>query len=87
MELALSANLEFQIVFKRAVSNVITLDDDIRYVGECANLSERFNTGYGKYFSEELLQRRSGNQLPIKQSHLHSGCRRETNNAVVLSNR
>jgi len=47
MELALSANLEFQIVFKRAVSNVITLDDDIRYVGECANLSERFNTGYG----------------------------------------
>ena len=26
---------------------VITLDDDIRYVGECANLSERFKTGYG----------------------------------------
>ena len=26
---------------------VLTIDDEIRYVGECANLSSRFNAGYG----------------------------------------
>lgn len=26
---------------------VLTIDDEIRYVGECANLSARFNAGYG----------------------------------------
>jgi hypothetical protein len=25
----------------------LTIDDEIRYVGECANLSARFNMGYG----------------------------------------
>ena len=26
---------------------VLTIDDEVRYVGECANLSARFNAGYG----------------------------------------
>jgi|ERR1700675_1650922 len=26
---------------------VLTIDDEIRYVGECTNLSARFNAGYG----------------------------------------
>lgn len=26
---------------------VLTVDNEMRYVGECANLSGRFNTGYG----------------------------------------
>ncbi len=26
---------------------VLTIDDELRYVGECANLSARFNAGYG----------------------------------------
>ena len=26
---------------------VLTINDEVRYVGECANLSARFNTGYG----------------------------------------
>jgi hypothetical protein len=26
---------------------ILTIDDEIRYVGECANLSARFNAGYG----------------------------------------
>jgi len=26
---------------------VLAIDDEMRYVGECANLSARFNTGYG----------------------------------------
>lgn len=26
---------------------VLTIDDKVRYVGECANLSARFNAGYG----------------------------------------
>ena len=26
---------------------VLTIDDEVRYVGECANLSSRFNAGYG----------------------------------------
>jgi hypothetical protein len=26
---------------------ILTIDDEVRYVGECANLSARFNSGYG----------------------------------------
>jgi hypothetical protein len=33
--------------FRTSGVYVLTIDNDIRYVGECANLSARFNAGYG----------------------------------------
>jgi len=33
--------------FQRSGVYVLTIDDEVRYVGECINLSNRFNTGYG----------------------------------------
>jgi len=33
--------------FRTSGVYVLTMNEDIRYVGECANLSVRFNTGYG----------------------------------------
>lgn len=40
---------KFKIPNHHRISGVyiLTVDDDIRYVGECSNLSARFNTGYG----------------------------------------
>jgi len=39
----------FKISSRYQVSGVylVTINDDIRYVGECTNLSSRFNNGYG----------------------------------------
>jgi hypothetical protein len=33
--------------FRTSGVYVLTIGDEVRYVGECANLSARFNTGYG----------------------------------------
>jgi hypothetical protein len=33
--------------FRASGVYVLTVDEEIRYVGECANLSARFNAGYG----------------------------------------
>jgi hypothetical protein len=33
--------------FRASGVYVLTIDDEIRYVGECTNLSSRFNNGYG----------------------------------------
>lgn len=33
--------------FRTSGVYVLTINDEIRYVGECANLSARFNAGYG----------------------------------------
>jgi hypothetical protein len=40
---------KFKIPSRFQLSGVyaLTIDDEIRYVGECANLSARFNMGYG----------------------------------------
>src|SRR6267378_8454817 len=40
---------KFKIPSRPQVSGVyvLTIDDEARYVGECANLSTRFNAGYG----------------------------------------
>lgn len=40
---------KFRVPTRFQVSGVyvLTIDNDLRYVGECANLSARFNAGYG----------------------------------------
>ena len=40
---------KFSIVYRKACSGVyaILIDGEPRYIGECANLVSRFNTGYG----------------------------------------
>lgn len=35
---------------------VLTIDGEIRYVGECANLSARFNAGYGNISPRNCFQ-------------------------------
>lgn len=37
---------------------VLTIDDDLRYVGECANLSARFNAGYENTSPKNCLKGR-----------------------------
>lgn len=49
----------FKIASRMRTSGVyvLTIDDEIRYVGECVDLSARFNTGYGNISPRNCFKR------------------------------
>ena len=61
---------KFRIPNRFQVSGVyvLTVDEELRYVGECANLSARFNAGYGNISPKNCF--RGGQQTNCRLNNL-----------------
>jgi hypothetical protein len=63
---------------------VLTVDEELRYVGECANLSARFNAGYGNISPKNCFRGGQGDEPPLEQSPLCGVSGRPAYIAVVF---
>jgi hypothetical protein len=71
---------KFKIPNRLALSGVyiLTIDGEVRYVGECANLSARFNAGYGNISPKNCFKGGQETNCRLNNLIYHAACTRQS---------